>query len=186
MIEDNDFITSCEVPGPSKENIRAILLYKSMVSSNDIVVDIGCGTGGITVEFAKKAKKVISIDKNPEAIKLTKKNLEKFNIKNVELIENDGLTGLNNIENIDIAIVGGSGNQLDEILKKVDSKLNSNGRIFITAILLDTKLEAIDYLKNLGYNPKIVEVNISNGRVLDRGVMMISENPIGIISAKKR
>ena len=31
-----------------------------------------------------------------------------------------------------------------------------------------------------------MEVNISNGRVLDRGVMMISENPIAIITAKKR
>ena len=41
-------------------------------------------------------------------------------------------------------------------------------------------------LKKLNYNPKIMEVNISNGRVLDRGVMMISENPIAIISANKR
>ena len=41
-------------------------------------------------------------------------------------------------------------------------------------------------LTDLGYNPKIMEVNVSNGRVLDRGVLMISENPIAIITAKKR
>ena len=60
------------------------------------------------------------------------------------------------------------------------------GRIIVTAILVDTKIEAINKLKKLNYNPKIMEVNISNGRVLDRGVMMISENPIAIISANKR
>ena len=49
-----------------------------------------------------------------------------------------------------------------------------------------TKIEAINKLKELNYNPKIMEVNISNGRVLDRGVMMISENPIAVITAKKR
>ena len=32
MLEDNDFIKSCDVPGPTKEAIRAIILYKSEVS----------------------------------------------------------------------------------------------------------------------------------------------------------
>ena len=47
-------------------------------------------------------------------------------------------------------------------------------------------ISTINKLKDLGYNPKIMEVNVSNGRVLDRGVLMISENPIAIITAKKR
>lgn len=43
--------------GPTKEAIRAIILYKSAVTSDDNVVDVGCGTGGITCEFAQRAKK---------------------------------------------------------------------------------------------------------------------------------
>ena len=93
---------------------------------------------------------------------------------------------MKDIDDIDIAIIGGSGRELEDILDIVDVKLNPNGRIIITAILVDTKVEAVNKLKELGYNPKIMEVNISNGRVLDRGIMMISENPIAIITAKKR
>lgn len=187
MLEDMDFIKSCDVPGPTKEAIRAIILYKSEVSSTDRVVDCGCGTGGITCEFSQRAGKVISIDTNPEAIEITEKNLKKFGLgDNVTLINDDGANALKDIDNIDIAVVGGSGRQLENILDIVDSKLNSNGRIIITAILVDTKIEAVNKLKQLNYNPKIMEVNISNGRVLDRGVMMISENPIAIITAKKR
>lgn len=187
MINDYEFITSCDVPGPTKEDIRGLLLYKSDVSSKDKVVDIGCGTGGITCEFAIKAKEVIAIDKNPEAISLTEKNLKKFNLeKKVTLINDDGVNILKKIDNIDIAIVGGSGKELEEILEVVNLKLNPKGRILITAILINTKVEAINKLKDLGYNPKIVEVAVSKGRVLDRGVMMISENPIAIISAEKR
>lgn len=187
MLEDMDFIKSCDVPGPTKEAIRAIILYKSEVSSADKVVDCGCGTGGITCEFSQRAKEVISIDTNPEAIEITQKNLEKFGLgDNVTLINDNGANALKDIDNIDIAIVGGSGRELENILDITDSKLNSNGRIIITAILVDTKIEAVNKLKELNYNPKIMEVNISNGRVLDRGVMMISENPIAIITAKKR
>ena len=184
---NKDFIKSCDVPGPTKEAIRAIILYKSEVSSEDKVVDCGCGTGGITCEFSQRAKEVISIDTNPEAIEITEKNLDKFGLgDNVTLINDNGANALKDIDNIDIAIVGGSGRELENILDIIHSKLNSNGRIIITAILVDTKIEAVNKLKELNYNPKIMEVNISNGRVLDRGVMMISENPIAVITAKKR
>ena len=187
MLEDMDFIKSCDVPGPTKEAIRAIILYKSEVSSKDKVVDCGCGTGGITCEFSQRANEVISIDTNPEAIEITEKNLKKFGLgDNVTLINDNGANALKYLDNIDIAIVGGSGRELENILNIIDAKLNSKGRIIITAILVDTKIEAINKLKKLNYNPKIMEVNISNGRVLDRGVMMISENPIAIITAKKR
>ena len=187
MLNDNDFITTCDVPGPTKEAVRAIILYKSDVKDTDTVVDIGCGTGGITCEFAQKAEKVIAIDHNPEATYLTERNLKKFNLgDNVETVTEDAVEALKNIESIDIGIVGGSGKELDEILGLVHDKLNSKGRIIVTAILVDTKVEAINKLKELGYNPQIMEVNVSKGRVLDRGIMMISENPIAIITAKKR
>ena len=82
--------------------------------------------------------------------------------------------------------MGGSGRQLENILDIVDEKLNPKGRIIITAILVDTKVEATNKLKSLGYNPKLMEVNVSNGRILDRGILMISENPIAIMTAQKR
>ena len=187
MLEDMDFIKSCDVPGPTKEAIRAIIVYKSGVTPDDKVVDCGCGTGGITCEFSQRAREVIAIDTNPEAIEITSKNLEKFCLgDNVELINDNGSNALKDIDDIDIAIVGGSGRELEDILDIVHEKLNPKGRIIITAILVDTKVEAVNKLKQLGYNPKIMEVNVSNGRVLDRGIMMISENPIAIITAKKR
>lgn len=185
MINDHEFICSENVPGPTKEEIRCLLLCKSEVSNKDLVVDIGCGTGGITVEFAKRAKKVISIDKNPEAIELTSKNLQKYNIiEKVDIIENDAVSALKTIANMDIVIIGGSNGDLDEILDIVSSKLNPNGRIIITAILLETKNQAIDKLKSLGLNPKLVEVNISKGKILERGTLIMAENPIAIISSK--
>lgn len=187
MLDDNDFIKTCDVPGPTKEAIRAIILYKSEVTSSDRVVDCGCGTGGITCEFAQRAGEVISIDTNPEAIEVTSKNLKKFGLgENVTLINDDGANALKDVDGIDIAIVGGSGRQLEDILDVINEKLNPKGRIIITAILVDTKVEAVNKLKDLGYNPKLMEINTSNGRILDRGILMISENPIAIITAKKR
>jgi cobalt-precorrin-6B (C15)-methyltransferase len=140
MLEDRDFIKSCDVPGPTKEAIRAIIIYKSGVTSDDKVIDCGCGTGGITCEFSQRAREVIAIDTNPEAIEMTSRNLEKFGLgDNVTLINDNGSNALKNIDDIDIAIVGGSGRELENILDIVHEKLNSKGRIIITAILVIPK-----------------------------------------------
>ncbi len=185
MIKDDDFISSKDVPGPTKEEIRCLLLCKSEVSNSDIVVDIGCGTGGVTTEFGKIAKKVISIDKNPKAIELTSKNIKKHGVaNNVDLIQNDAVSALESIENFDIAIIGGSGGDIDKILELVSSKLNPNGRILVTGILIETRYLAINKLKKLGLIPKIIEVNISRGRDVGIRTMMIAENPIAIIYSK--
>ena len=70
MIKDEDFIQSKSVPGPTKEEIRCLVMCKGQISHQDIVLDVGCGTGGLTLESARRAKKVFALDKNPEAIAL--------------------------------------------------------------------------------------------------------------------
>ena len=86
---------------------------------------------------------------------------------------------------MDIAVIGGSGRELETILDIVNEKLNPKGRILITSILVDTKVEAVNKLKDLNYNPQFMEINVSKGRILDRGILMKAENPLGIITASK-
>jgi len=88
MIKDDDFIKDPDIPGPTKEEIRCLVLCKSQATRKDTVVDIGCGTGGLTVEFARRAGKVYAVDQNPEALKITKLNLEKFQLSpKVEVVD---------------------------------------------------------------------------------------------------
>ena len=48
MINDFDFLTTCDISGFLKEEIRSILIYKSDVKDTDIVLDINCGVGDIS------------------------------------------------------------------------------------------------------------------------------------------
>ncbi len=186
MIPDNNFISSDEVPGPTKEEIRCLVICKSKVSSNDTVVDIGCGTGGLTVEFAKRAQIVYAIDKNIEALKITQKNLQKHNLTNkVQLLHKNALKGLRDIEDIDVLMIGGSGGDLSLIIEKGYKKLKKGGRIIITSILLETPTEALKTLRNLKMTVEVINVSISKGNIKRRGTMMFANNPITIITARK-
>ena len=186
MIPDKDFITSKDVPGPTKEEIRCLVMCKSEVSPDDVVIDIGCGTGGLTLEFAKKAKIVYAVDKNKDALNITEKNLKKHNLRNkVKLIHKDALEALKDVENFDILMIGGSSGDLSAIIKEGFKKINKNGKIIVTSILLETPVEAIKTMKNLEMTAEVVNVSISKGKIIERGTMMIANNPITIVTGKK-
>ena len=186
MIPDDEFIQTKNVPGPTKEEVRCLVMCKAQISSKDTVVDVGCGSGGLTLESAQRASNVIALDKNPEAINLTWKNLEKHGLTSkVQLLEGDALQVLEGINSFDVLLVGGSSGDLPIILKKGYEKLEKNGRMVITSILLETRVEAVNAIKSIGLVPDVVEVTIAKGKITDRGTMMLGRNPITIISAVK-
>ncbi len=186
MIPDHEFITNKNVPGPTKEEVRCIVMCKSNVSPADIVVDIGCGTGGLTLEFARRSRLVYAVDKNIDALKTTSQNLKKHGLdKKVQLIHSDALDALKDIETIDIMMIGGSGGDLSLLIEEGYKKLGPNGKIVVSSILLETPVEAVESMKKLDMDIDVVDVSISKGRVMERGTMMFARNPITIVTGKK-
>jgi 16S rRNA (adenine1518-N6/adenine1519-N6)-dimethyltransferase len=57
------------------------------ISSSDIVLEVGPGLGVLTLELAKRAKKVIAVEKDRNMIG----HLEGLGLKNLEIIEKDAL-----------------------------------------------------------------------------------------------
>ena len=65
----------------------ADIIDAAKISPEDTIVEIGPGVGFVTEQLVKKAKKVIAIELDEEAIK----ELEKLNAPNLEIIHKDVL-----------------------------------------------------------------------------------------------
>lgn len=188
-IPDELFSQSEAVPGPTKEEIRVITISKARLREGSVVFDVGCGTGGLTVEAALQVGskgKVYAIDKNPEAVKFTKINVEKFNLQETVSVK-QGIAPdlLTELPSADSVLLGGS-RYLPQVLEITFEKLKSGGRVVVNAILIETAFTAIEVMKKLGFqNIDVVEVAISKAKTVPSGTMMISRNPIKIISATK-
>lgn len=63
------------------------------LSKNDVVLEIGPGLGALTKELAKRVKKVIAIEKDPNLVRILNKELG--SIKNLKIIQGDILKILN-------------------------------------------------------------------------------------------
>jgi cobalt-precorrin-6B (C15)-methyltransferase len=189
-IPDELFTQSDKVPGPTKEEIRVLTISKARLSEGALVVDVGCGTGGLTVEAALQVApngKVFAIDEDEEAVELTKSNVAKFAVQNnVQIIKGNAPEAMQKLPEVDAVFIGGS-QSLREVLGVSYQKLKKNGRIVVNAILLETGYAALDELKRLGFKDvDVVQVFVAKGKEVGSGTMMLARNPITIVSATKR
>jgi cobalt-precorrin-6B (C15)-methyltransferase len=188
-IPDELFNQNDEVPGPTKEEIRVLTISKARLCEGFIVIDVGCGTGGLTVEAALQVApkgKVYAIDEDQAAVDLTKSNVEKFGVQdNVVIVLGKAPKALLGLPKADAILIGGSVS-LREVLRASEDKLNANGRIVINAILLETACTAVDELKKLGFKDvDVALVSVAKGKQINSGTMMMARNPITIVSASK-
>ena len=61
----------------------------AQVKPNETVIDMFAGVGPFSVLIAKRVKRVIAIDKNPDAILFLRKNIALNSITNIQIIEGD-------------------------------------------------------------------------------------------------
>ena len=73
------------------KNKRNQIIGFGDVDKNDVVLEIGTGIGTLTIELAKKAKKVIAIEQDENICKILTERLKDEKIDNVELINDDAL-----------------------------------------------------------------------------------------------
>lgn len=188
-IPDELFLQSDKVPGPTKEEVRVLTISKARLREGFYVVDVGCGTGGLTVEAALQVAyngKVFAIDDDEAAVSLTRENVEKFGVQNVvQVIHGKAPEVMSKLPKVDAVIIGGSVS-LREVIRSSYEKLKENGRIVINAILLETAYTALDEIKKLHFKDvDVTTVFVAKGREVDSRTMMVARNPITIISATK-
>ena len=73
------------------KNKRDQIINFGNVTKEDVVLEIGTGIGTLTIELAKKAKKVIAIEQDEKICKILAKRLKDEKIDNVKLINDDAL-----------------------------------------------------------------------------------------------
>lgn len=186
-IPDELFERSENVP-ITKEEVRVVQISKARLCPGYTVYDIGCGSGSISIEAAIQVEsgKVISIDYDPSAIELTKRNVEKFGLTNISVILGNAKEKISELEQADAIFIGGTGGDTEDIVKICQDKLKSGGRIVIGVILIETLYTVLQIIEKLKFNSvDLTQITISKSRKTSTGTMMLARNPVTVISATK-
>ena len=109
-------------------NIEGRILQAMCIGKDDLVLEIGTGSGYLTACMAKLARFVDSVDINPEMTTLAEKNLAKLGITNVNLSTGDASRGWDQKPYYDVIVLNGS---LPEIPESYKRQLRVGGRMFV-------------------------------------------------------
>jgi len=187
-IPDDQFERAEKVP-ITKEEVRVVQISKARLKPGQIVYDIGCGSGSISIEAAFQVElsgKVLAVDYDENAIELTKKNIEKFGLTNISVIYGNAKEKIHELEEADTIFIGGTGGDTKEIVELCENKLKLGGRIVVGIILIETLYSVLQVLEKLQFESvDITQVTISKSRKTSTGTMMLARNPVTIISATK-
>jgi cobalt-precorrin-6B (C15)-methyltransferase len=170
----------------TKEEIRIISISKLNIEKNSSVLDVGAGTGSVSIQMSKICDegKVTAIEKDRDAIDLINKNIEKFNVSNITIIKGEALEVEKNIdEKFDSIFIGGSGGDIEEIIASYGEKLKPGKNMVLNFITIDNVYRAMQTLKNLEYDTDLIQIAVSKGK--GKSCMLVANNPIFIITAVK-
>lgn len=182
--KDDEFIRgNCPM---TKEEVRILSTIKLSLEKDYRALDIGAGTGSVSIQMSKVCSlgEVVAIERDTEALEVIYKNKEKFSSENLNVVVGEALEVEKDIKGeFDAIFIGGSGGNIEDIIKKYGAKLKSGKNMVLNFITIDNVYKAMETLKALCYEVECVQLSISKTR--GKSYMLMANNPIFIVTAVK-
>lgn len=136
--------------GTHPTTIQVLRLMEKELNSGDHVIDIGCGSGVLSIAAAKLgASRVLALDLDPVAVKSTQKNILLNDVhERIEICVGDLLTGVSETTNCVVA------NLLAEIIQQMvydlPRVLRPGGVAILAGILVEREERVLSTLQHAG------------------------------------
>lgn len=174
----------------TKEEVRCITINKLRLRGGETLLDIGAGSGSISVEMAIAVGplgRVHGVEVNPEGVELIYKNRKKFGLEQLEVHQGKAPQALWDLPMMDGVVIGGTKGGMGEIFSVLEKKLHPRGRLVINVVTLENLSRARELLQRYQYEKiEIIQVGVNRGQNVGTLTMMKAENPIYILSATKK
>ncbi|PSP57960.1 precorrin-6Y C5,15-methyltransferase (decarboxylating) subunit CbiT [Halobacteriales archaeon QH_7_66_36] len=161
--------------GPTKPEVRSVLIGKLGLGPDDHFVEVGSCTGAVTVEAARRAGRVTALERKPERLAATERNLAANDIEtdDIDLREAEAPEGLPT--DADAVFLGGSRNYeavLDHVVE------HGIDRVVMNVSRLEVAGAAATAFRDRGLLDEVVQFQVSHGYELAGATSFDSENPV--------
>lgn len=140
--------------GTHETTRMCIEFLEKIINPGDVVFDVGCGSGILSIVSAKLgAKEVYAADIDDVAIKVAKDNSTLNNLKNVKIFKSDLLKDF--YGKADVIVSNIIADIIIKIAKEVPNYLKNGGIFISSGIIRDRKNEVLDILNK---NFEIIDI----------------------------
>lgn len=167
----------------TKQEVRAAALAKLAVRPEDVLWDVGAGTGSVSVELALAAPagETYAVECAAEACGLIRANREKFGTWNLHVVEGRAPEALTGLPVPNGVFIGGTKGEMDMVVDAVLEK-NRNVRICIAAIALESLSAAVKALTGHGIEAHVTQLAVSRTKTAGALHLLTANNPVFLIT----
>ena len=171
----------------TKKEIRAAGLSALEIEPFHTVWDLGAGCGSIAIEASVLAYdgSVHAVDRDPERVRLIRKNIRRTGAYVVETIHGDMPECLDSLPNPDCIFIGGGMGKGNSILEEAVRRLKPGGKIVLHLVLLGSLTRVIGYLSGEKWDFSVKQVHVCRSKNLGFDQRLNALNPVWIVSAAK-
>jgi cobalt-precorrin-6B (C15)-methyltransferase len=160
--------------GPTKPEVRAVLLAKLDLEPSDHFAEVGSCTGAVTIEAARRAGRVTALERTADRVAVTRKNLGVNGLADaVDLREAAAPAGLP--EDADALFVGGSRNYEAVLDHAVETGVD---RVVMNVSRLEVAGAATAAFRERGLLEEVLQLQVSNGYELAGATGFDANNPV--------
>ncbi|GAB6160871.1 hypothetical protein JCM12298_00300 [Desulfothermus naphthae] len=172
----------------TKKEVRVISLSNMQIREDSIILDIGAGSGTVSIEALTLAKKgrVYAIEKDPRRAEIIRLNRKRFGVYALEVIENNAEDIIESLPRPDRIFIGGGLINNPELLNLSYERLKSGGIIVVNTVLFNSFYRCISFCKKNKVHFEVIQMNINRAKELSESFYFVPINPVIIITIFKR
>lgn len=160
--------------GPTKPEVRAVLLSKLGLRPTDHFAEVGSCTGAVTIEAARRAGRVTALERKAERIETTRKNLAANDVtEKVDLREAEAPGGLP--RDVDALFIGGSRNYEAVLDHVTETEID---RVVMNVSRLEVAGAATEAFRERDLLGEVVQFQVGHGYELAGATSFNSDNPV--------
>lgn len=187
-IPDSWFLSFSDRPGLiTKREIRTLVLGELQLQPEQVIWDIGAGTGSVSVEMARLVPQatIYAIEKTAAGALLIQQNCQRFQVTTVQAIQGSAPSALTDLPAPDRIFIGGSGGQLTPILEVCQQRLAPDGRIVLALATLEHLSQALSWLQQQQWEFRCLQVQVSRSVPVAGLTRFAPLNPVTLVIAER-
>ncbi len=148
---------------------------KLAIRPGDLFLDVGCGSGAVSLAASRYTDRIYGLDRRPEAVELSRSLVPsgKFLLGEAEEI-------IPHLPAVDGCFIGGT-RGIDHFLPLLIEKASPGCVIIADLARLGIASQVAEMMKNLGIYREILQISISRGYDLAGDIALKPINPIFMV-----